>query len=125
MTTDGNGRAINVGTSYLGHYRAVAGKIRPPLRLAFYSSRCRKPARLRRLCPRDQPCANPHDLYAKHGGGYRRQGNSIGVFWQQFMTQFKARGSMLLLVDMPATVAPEHGGANGDAHRAVLDRDQA
>ena len=67
----------------------------------------------------------PHDLYASMAADIDGKGNSIGVFWQQFMTQFKARGSMLLLVDMPATMAPEHGGANGDAHRAVLDRDQA
>ena len=29
------------------------------------------------------------------------KGNSLDVFWQQFMLDFKARGSMLLLVDSP------------------------
>jgi hypothetical protein len=34
------------------------------------------------------------------------KGNNIDVFWSQFATQAKARGSMLLLVDMPASMAP-------------------
>jgi hypothetical protein len=33
-----------------------------------------------------------------------RQGNQIDVFWQEFALNAKARGTMLLLVDMPAEV---------------------
>ena len=32
------------------------------------------------------------------------KGNESDVFWQDFMVEAKARGSMLLLVDMPPTV---------------------
>jgi len=34
------------------------------------------------------------------------QGNSLEVFFQEFMGQAKARGSMLMLVDMPAQISP-------------------
>jgi hypothetical protein len=109
VTTDGNGRAINVGTSYLVKYpRESQEKFARRCELAFYSSP------LSQACSRfvgylsTRPAVRelPHDLYASMAADIDGKGNSIGVFWQQFMTQFKARGSMLLLVDMPATMAP-------------------
>ena len=48
----------------------------------------------------------PHDLYAAMAEDVDGKDNDIDVFWQQFSIAAKARGSMLLLVDMPAAVAP-------------------
>ncbi len=109
VTYDGSGRAVNVGTSYLVRYpRESQEKFARRCELAFYASP------LAQACARfvgylsTRPAVRelPHDLYASMAADIDGKSNSIGVFWQQFMVQFKARGSMLLLVDMPATMAP-------------------
>lgn len=43
--------------------------------------------------------ANP--LFARMAEDINGRGDSLDAFWMQFARQFKARGSMLLLVDMP------------------------
>ena len=43
----------------------------------------------------------PHALYAAMANDIDGKGNSIDVLWQQFAFAAKARGAMLLLVDMP------------------------
>lgn len=48
----------------------------------------------------------PHELYEAMSNDVDSKGSSIGVFWSAFATQARARGSMLLLVDMPPTMAP-------------------
>lgn len=48
----------------------------------------------------------PHELYASMAEDIDGKANSIDVFWRQFMLHFKARGSMLLLVDMPPAMEP-------------------
>ena len=43
-----------------------------------------------------------------------RRGNSLDVFWQEFGLAAKARGSMLLLVDMPrANISRLMAGTEG------------
>jgi hypothetical protein len=109
VTYDSSGRAVNVGTSYLVRYpRESQEKFARRCELAFYSSP------LSQACSRfvghisTRPALRelPHDLYERMAQDIDGKNNSIGVFWSQFMVQFKARGSMLLLVDMPATMAP-------------------
>jgi hypothetical protein len=109
VTYDGSGRAVNVGTSYLVRYpRESQEKFARRCELAFYASP------LGQACSRfvgyisTRPALRelPHDLYERMAQDIDGKNNSISVFWSQFMVQFKARGSMLLLVDMPATMAP-------------------
>jgi len=51
----------------------------------------------------------PNEFYQAMADNIDGRGNSIDVFWQSFMLEAKARGSMLLLVDMPAQL-PESLG---------------
>ena len=44
----------------------------------------------------------PGDFYPRMAADIDGKANSLDVFWSEFMVQAKARGSMLLLVDMPA-----------------------
>ena len=46
----------------------------------------------------------PHPIYAAMADDVDGRGNAVDVFWQQFMIDAKARGSMCLLVDMPPAV---------------------
>ncbi len=46
----------------------------------------------------------PHELFAAIADDADAQGNSLDVFWSDFATEAAARGSMLLLVDMPAAM---------------------
>lgn len=45
-----------------------------------------------------------NDLYKAMADDIDGQGNAIDVFWQSFAIDAKARGSMLLLVDMPSNL---------------------
>jgi len=47
----------------------------------------------------------PNELYQLVADDVDGKGNAIDVFFQQFIVEAKARGSMLLLVDMPTTTA--------------------
>lgn len=46
----------------------------------------------------------PHPLYSAIVDDADGEGNALDAFWLRFMTEAKARGSMLLLVDMPQMV---------------------
>jgi hypothetical protein len=46
------------------------------------------------------------DLYRRMADDIDGQGNALEVWFQQFMVNAKARGSMLVLVDMPAMLSP-------------------
>lgn len=46
----------------------------------------------------------PHPIYKAMAADVDGRGNAVDVFWQQFMVDAKARGSMCLLVDMPPAV---------------------
>ena len=93
------------GKSYLTRYpRESDAKFARRNLVAFYDS------------PLDQACSRfigylstkppsrelPHDLYERMAEDIDGKGNTLDVFWQQYATEAKARGSMLLLVDMPA-----------------------
>lgn len=101
--------AANSGTSYLVQYpRESQEKYTRRNELAWYAS------------PLAQACSRfvgylstrapvrdlPHPLYEAIADDVDGRGNAIDVFWQQFMVDAKARGSMLLLVDMPQAMAP-------------------
>lgn len=46
----------------------------------------------------------PHELFALMADDVDAKGNAISVFWSSFMIDAKARGCMLLQVEMPAAV---------------------
>lgn len=46
----------------------------------------------------------PNEQFTRIADDVDGKGNGVDVFWSQFMLQAKARGSMLLLVDMPAAL---------------------
>jgi hypothetical protein len=56
------------------------------------------------LFTRDPVREVPHDLYAKMVDDIDGRGNALDVWWGTFAVELKARGSMLLLVDMPEAV---------------------
>ena len=108
VTYDGSGRAISTGTSYLVRYPRESDEKYPRrCELAWYAS------------PLSQACSRftgyistrpvirtfPHELYQAMAEDIDGKGNSIDVFWQEFEVEAKARGSMCLLVDMPAQMA--------------------
>lgn len=51
----------------------------------------------------------PHDLHIRMAENIDGRGNSLEIFWQQFLTDAKARGAGLLLVDMPPQMASSLG----------------
>lgn len=48
-----------------------------------------------------------HPLIAEFAEDCNWRGDALDVFWQSFMLEAKARGTMLLLVDMPAALPPD------------------
>lgn len=58
------------------------------------------------LSTREQTRELPHDLYARMADDIDGRGNNISIFMQGFLVNAKARGSMLLAVDMPDLLAP-------------------
>lgn len=92
------------GESYLSRYpRESDAKFARRNEVAFYASP------LARACSRfaaylsiQKPHRElPNDLYQVVADDADGKGNAVDVFWQQFIIDGKARGSMLLLVDMP------------------------
>jgi len=112
VTYDGTGRAISTGSSYLVQYpRESTDKYARRCELAWYASP------LAQACSRftgyisTRPVRRdiPHALYQAMEEDIDGKGNAIDVFWQQFMTEAKARGTMCLLVDMPQAMASSMG----------------
>lgn len=56
------------------------------------------------LSTRSVTRALPGDLFPRMAEDIDGKANSLDVFWSDFMVQAKARGSMLLLVDMPSAL---------------------
>ena len=109
VQTDGMGAAVSVGSTYLVQYpRESLAKFARRNELAWYASP------LARACSRFVGYVSTrtavrdltHDLYSVMADDVDGKGNAIDVFWLQFMQEAKARGSMLLLVDMPNALAP-------------------
>ncbi|MBP8101491.1 MAG: hypothetical protein KAY54_06345 [Burkholderiaceae bacterium] len=108
VSNDGMGNATMSGYSYLVRYpRESVAKYNRRNEIAFYSS------------PLAQACGRfsgylasqavvreiPNPLFQAIADNVDGKGNSIDVFLTQFTVQAKARGSMLLLVDMPPATA--------------------
>lgn len=109
VNIDGLGAAISVGSTYLVQYpRESQAKFARRNEMAWYASP------LSRACSRFTGYVStrtvqrelPHDLYTAMAEDVDGKGNAIDVFWLQFMQEAKARGSMLMLVDMPNSLAP-------------------
>lgn len=103
----GNNTAQLSGLSYLVRYpRESDAKFARRNEIAFFSS------------PLAQACSRfggylstmavsrelPNEQFQRVADDVDGKGNAIDVFWSQFVAQAKARGSMLLLVDMPAAL---------------------
>ena len=94
-----------VGSTYLIRYpRESETKFARRNELAFYASPLAQAAsRFTGYLSTRSPVRDlPHALYQLVADNTDGKGNAIDQFWQSFMVEAKARGSMLLLVDMPA-----------------------
>lgn len=103
----GDGRARLSGLSYLVRYpRESDAKFARRNEIAFYASplalACSRFAGYISTMAATREMANAQfTAIADDADG---RGNAIDVFWSQFIVQAKARGSMLLLVDMPSVL---------------------
>lgn len=109
VVENGTGVATVTGGSYLVRYpRESDLKYARRNELAWYASPLMQVAArfVGYIASRPPVRELPHELYEGMTADVDGKANDIDVFWQQFMVHAKARGSMLLLVDMPPTVAP-------------------
>jgi hypothetical protein len=105
ISTDVDGRPTSVGTTYLVKYpRESDAKFARRNELAFYASPLGQAAsRFTGYLSTREPVRDlPHQLYKAVADDADGKGNALDQFWLQFMVEAKARGSMLLLIDMPA-----------------------
>jgi hypothetical protein len=103
-----DGTASAIGQSYLIQYpRESKEKFARRNEVAFYSSPLAQSVSHFTAFLATKPVMRdiPNDLYKALADNTDGKGNSIDVFWQEFMFNAKARGSMLLLVDMPSMQA--------------------
>jgi hypothetical protein len=108
VSTDGDGLATLAGTSYLIRYpRESDAKFARRCELAFYASplmqACSRFVGYLQTKPPTRTIEDP--LYQAMADDIDGKGNSLDEFFAQFLIQFKARGTMLLLVDMDAAPA--------------------
>lgn len=127
---DSDGHATSVGATALIRYpRESLDKFARRVEVAWYEnhilSACQRFVGYLAKKPPLREIGNP--LLEDFAADCDWRGNSLDVFWQSFMVEAKARGSMLLLVDMPrmepaslaeqvearyfpylSTIAPEH-----------------
>jgi len=108
VSHDGNGRAALSSASYLVAYpRESDPKFARRNEVAFYASplarACSRFVGYMSMRPPVRDLPNP--LYSAISDDVDGRGNAIDVFLRQFSVQAKARGSMLLLVDMPNALA--------------------
>lgn len=99
-----DGVVATLGPSYLVQYpRESAEKYARRNQLAWYSSPLAQACSrfVGHLSTRSPVRDLPHPLYEVMAQDIDGRGNGVDGFFQQFMTDAKARGSMLLLVDMP------------------------
>ena len=104
VTHDVYGKAADVGTSYLVKYpRESDEKFARRNEIAFYSSPLAKVTSrfISHISSKPVQRDINNDLLKNIYLDADGKGNDIDVFWQGFMVDAKARGSMLLLIDMP------------------------
>lgn len=109
ISYDSKARPIAVASSYLIQYpRESETKYARRNEIAWYASPLAqvvsKFAGYLSGRPAVRSMANP--LYEAMAADIDGKGNTIDSFWSQFISEAKARGSMLLLVDMPPAMAP-------------------
>lgn len=109
ISYDSKARPIAVASSYLIQYpRESEIKYARRNEIAWYASPLAQVvsrfAGYLASRPAVRSMANP--LYEAMAADIDGKGNSIDSFWSQFVVEAKARGSMLLLVDMPPAMAP-------------------
>ena len=109
ISFDSKARPIAVASSYLIQYpRESETKYARRNEIAWYASPLAQVvsrfAGYLASRPAVRAMANP--LYEAMAADIDGKGNSIDSFWSQFVVEAKARGSMLLLVDMPPAMAP-------------------
>lgn len=92
------------GTYLVRYPRESDAKFARRIELAFYASPLAQAASrfTGHLSTRSPVRDLPHQLFKAVADDADGKGNGIDQFWQSFMVGAKARGSMLLLVDMPA-----------------------
>lgn len=110
---DVDGKPINVASStYLTAYpRESDGKFAGRNAIAWYvSPLAHAVGNFVNFMTQRTPMRDlPHELYAAVADDADMRGNDIDTFWYGFMVEARARGTMLLLVDMPA-VNPQSMG---------------
>lgn len=104
VTLDQYGKARDTGQTYLIRYpREDDAKFARRNQVAFYESplhRCSSRF-VSHISKKAIAREISSQLMTAMADDIDLKGNSIDVFWQDFMLEAKARGSMLLLVDMP------------------------
>ena len=101
-------RAYDVTESYLVRYpRESLEKYARRNELAFYTSPMLRVVSKFVSYVHAKPVMRDYgnDIYEQVADNCDGKNNSVDVFWQDFMVEAKARGSMLLLVDMPRDVS--------------------
>lgn len=104
VTYNGDGSVASVASSYLVRYpRESTEKYARRNELAVFASPlAQHTGRFCGYIAEKSPLRDvPHQLYKAMIENADGKGNSLDIFWQDFMLNAKARGSMLLLVDMP------------------------
>lgn len=105
VTYNPDGTAIAIGQSYLIQYpRESKEKYARRNEVAFYTAPLAGVVSHFAGFLATKPVFRdiPNELYKAIEEDADGKGNNIDVFWQEFIFNAKARGSMLLLVDMPA-----------------------
>lgn len=103
-----DGTVLNIGHSYLVQYpRESKEKFARRNEVAFYASPLASAcsAFCGHLTTKPVSRDIPNELYKAIADDADGKGNGIDIFWQEFAYNAKARGSMLLLVDMPTMEA--------------------
>jgi len=101
-------RAFDVTESYLIRYpRESLEKYARRNELAFYTSPMLRVVSKFVSYVHAKPVMREYQnpIYEAIGDNCDGKNNSVDVFWQDFMVEAKARGSMLLLVDMPRDIS--------------------
>lgn len=108
VTYNSDGSAVAVGASYLVQYpRESKEKYSRRNEVAFFASPLSSAVSHFAGFLSTKPVVRdiPNELYKALADDADGKGNNVDVFWQQFIVNAKARGSMLLLVDMPSAQA--------------------
>lgn len=107
VATDTYERPYDVGTTALVRYpRESEQKFAVRNQIAFYASPLLKASSRFVSHISEKPVSREivNDLMSVMADDIDGKGNEVDVFWQGFMVNARARGSMLMLVDMPAAL---------------------